>query len=70
LNETKSVRADVLDFTGKRVKSFREFQARKGVSTWYWDGTNDAGMPLSEGMYFLHITSEGSITTAKIILTR
>ncbi|HRZ21483.1 MAG TPA: T9SS type A sorting domain-containing protein, partial [Bacteroidales bacterium] len=70
LNEEKPVRACILDLTGKRVKSFREFQARKGLYTWYWDGTNDAGIPLSEGVYFLRIISERQLTTAKLILTR
>jgi len=64
------LKADILDFTGRHVRSFQEFGAPKGKYTLYWDGTDDAGIPMSSGLYLIRIASEGKITTAKIIFKR
>jgi len=66
----KSLKADILDFSGQHVKSFPEFSTPRGECTLYWDGTDDAGVPVASGVYFICIASEGNISNAKLILIR
>lgn len=70
LSSEKPLKADILDFTGQRIKSFGEFRAPEGKTSLHWDGTSDAGVPVPGGVYFVYITSEGKTTAAKLILTR
>ncbi len=70
LSSEKSLKADILDLKGQRIKSFGEFRVPDGTTSLQWNGTSDSGAPAPGGVYFLCIISEGKTTAAKLILTR
>ncbi len=52
-NEQKSLNLEIFDLSGKRVNNLFTGE-HLGLLELYWDGSNNTGMKMSSGMYFLH----------------
>jgi hypothetical protein len=59
-------RLRIYTLTGLLVKDLSSSAA--GISS--WDGTNEAGRPVSSGVYFLFIQGEGQSRTLKLAVQR
>lgn len=61
----------VYDLMGRNVKTLVD-RAREapGTRTAYWNYNNDNGNPVSNGVYFLRLESDGKIAKQKMILIR
>ena len=60
----------VYDERGIAVRTFADSDISQGMHTYIWDGNNDEGSPLTDGIYFCHITAGHSATVRKIVLIR
>ena len=65
-----AIRADVYDLSGRRVRELASGTIAAGTHALQWDGTDDGGMPVSAGLYFLRVGSEGVRLTARMIRLR
>jgi hypothetical protein len=65
---TESVELRIYDTTGRLIKEFSRFTAAALQPTLItWDGRDNAGKEVSNGIYFIQIEQNGSKKTAKII---
>ena len=55
---------------GKRIKMLVDSHQTSGQKTIRWDATNDAGNPISAGLYFLTIEAGSFTKTNKMILIK
>ncbi len=58
------------DITGRRVKSFINGYFEQGYYKLVWDGTDDSGRRLSEGVYFIRLDNQAGSLTQKVIIIR
>ncbi len=71
LSEPRQVTVEVLDPTGRRVRtllSSRELPA--GPHVLVWDGADDAGMPRASGVYWVRVIAPGRSFARKLVLLR
>ncbi len=60
----------VYDLLGRKVKTLVNKQMAPGRYTVRWDGTNDAGQPVSSGVYLYRIETGGFSKIKKMVLLR
>jgi hypothetical protein len=66
LEKTPSkVRIDVVDVTGRRVRTLLERDMTQGVHVVGWDSKNDDGQPVSAGTYFAKLNVDGRVQQTK-----
>ncbi len=65
-----TARLRVYDIAGRLVRDLRSGPLEPGVQQMDWDGRNDAGAPVSGGLYFIRLVTAGGEQTAKVLLTR
>ena len=58
------------DIMGKQIKQIVNGNKIAGQNLVQWDGTNYKGEPVSAGVYFYSIESEGYLKTKKMILLK
>jgi len=71
LPERAAVTLDIYDVAGRlvrRLAASREMDA--GPREVYWDGTNDAGRPVSSGVYYCRLTAGKATVARTLVLTR
>ncbi len=56
LSRASSVRIDVIDPAGRRVRRLADGTFAAGASSIGWDGRDDSGRPLPSGRYFLRLS--------------
>lgn len=62
---------DIFDLTGRKVRTLLDKQQTAGGEIFvYWDGCNDTGTPLSDGVYLSRLVSGGLIETCRLTLIR
>lgn len=61
---------DIYDITGSVVKSFRPTPDALHIAQVNWDGTDERGIPLPQGVYILHLNAGNQCFHEKIILLR
>jgi flagellar hook assembly protein FlgD len=64
------VRIDVLDASGRIVRTLVDAMQEKGPHATAWDGADATGSRLPSGVYFGRIQSEGREVSRKIHLIR
>ncbi len=67
LPEAGHVRLDVYDIAGRLVSTLFNADADAGQQTVSWDGTDEAGRPVSSGIYFYTLRS-GEISSSRRML--
>jgi len=69
ISNQPSVSLKIYDVTGRLIRQWDYETMRQGDQI-TWDGKNDSGKPLSEGIYFLHIKEENLNAIKKIIMVK
>jgi len=69
LPEQVDVRLEVVNVMGQRVKSvdYGKIAGRKDL---VWDGTNNSGLPVSSGLYFLRVQAGDNMKTLPTLLIK
>ena len=70
LPRSNHVRITISDPLGRKVKTLLDSPQDAGTHTLTWDGKDNAGEPLSAGVYFLRFQSEGCAQTARLVMVR
>jgi len=60
----------VFDVLGRRARTLAKGRMTAGQHTVIWDGRNDAGRPVSSGIYFYRLQTKNAIRMQKMLLTR
>ena len=60
----------LFDLQGRRVRTLARGVYASGFETAVWDGRDDAGRPVSSGVYFLRAVSAGETTRIKLTVLR
>lgn len=63
-----SVRLDVFDFAGCKVKALIQETQPAGTHSITWQARDEQGHSLFSGVYFAHLQVDGNITTSKLTL--
>jgi len=64
------VRIEIVDVSGRRARTLVDAPFGDGPHAVTWDGRNDAGRPVSQGLYFYRLTAPGTIEAKKILVVR
>jgi hypothetical protein len=72
IRETSHVTLKIYDVEGRQVKTLvnQKQNPRAGGYTVEWDGRNNAGNPVSSGVYFYRLVSKSSALTKKMVIIR
>lgn len=63
------VTIDVINITGSLVKTIYKGIPVSGINKTRWDGTNENGINVAPGVYFIRFVSQNTVTTYKISKT-
>jgi hypothetical protein len=63
------VRLEVLDVSGRRVRSLVNEVREAGRSTERWSGIDDEGRPVKPGLYLVRLESAGTVATRRVVFT-
>jgi len=67
LHRTAPVSLTVCDVAGRTVRRLERGRRSEGEHETPWDGRDDAGAEVANGVYFLRLDVEGDVTTRKIV---
>jgi hypothetical protein len=70
LAESGPVLVEIFNVTGRRVKTLVNADLARGPHTLRWDGRDDSGRRMPEGIYFYRVQAPGLQTVKKVLLTR
>ncbi len=70
LAEGGSVIVEIFNVTGRRVKTLVNANLARGPHTLRWDGRDDSGRRMPEGIYFYRVQAPGLQTVKKVLLVR
>ena len=64
------VHLTVYNVTGRRVRTLVDERQTAGYKSVWWDGTNDEGVAVSDGVYFYQLRAGAHSEIKKMILAR
>jgi len=67
---SSDVRLTVYDVTGHLVRTLIDGPVPEAAIQLTWDGTNDNGLPVSSGTYFLQLDWNGKLMSRRVVLLR
>ncbi len=67
---TEKVKVEILDVGGKIIKILRKGVVYPGIHIIRWDGTDEEGKFLENGIYFINIETKDFTKTVRLILLR
>jgi hypothetical protein len=70
LAQVSTVRVEVLDLNGRRVRRVFEGSLAPGPHSVVWDGLDDAGRPLPPGVYLGHANGAGVAAATRLVRIR
>ena len=70
LPEDALVNITIYDIMGRIVKTLINSQQNAGFKSIQWNATNDAGSPLSAGLYLYKIQADNFVETRKMVLLK
>jgi hypothetical protein len=71
LREPAAVSAEVLDVTGRRVRTLlSDVSHGSGTHTLYWDGAGEGGAPVPAGLYLVRVRAGERTWTARVARVR
>lgn len=65
-----SIALEILDVTGRRVRTLARGTAPQGIHRATWDGRDDAGRPLAPGIYLALLVHPGGTEAQKLVTLR
>jgi len=69
-NGASHVQLQIYDASGRIIKTSVDKQMGPGFHTEYWDGTDESGKILPNGIYFYRLRVEKQIKIRKAVLVR
>ena len=66
----EDVELTVHDLVGRRIATLFRGWLEAGTPVFRWKGTDDAGSPATDGVYFIHVRGAGGELTRKVALLR
>lgn len=70
LVESGMVRLSVFDASGRLVRNLEQGHRQAGGHTVVWDATNDAGEPVTAGIYFYQLDTGNQKLTKRALVVR
>jgi FlgD Ig-like domain len=70
LKERRAVTLTIYNVAGQRVRTLASESFAAGAHTRVWDGRNDAGQPVSSGVYFYKLVAKDFVQTRKMVLLK
>jgi hypothetical protein len=70
VNNNENITIEIFDIFGKLVYIFADGPHNAETYTVQWDGANQHGNPLQNGIYFLRMNTEGQVKIQKIQIVR
>jgi hypothetical protein len=71
INETMEVCVEILDLSGKIIKTLMSGEIPGGFYSTNWEGDNKQGNKVNNGVYFYKVhTSRGSVYSDKVVLIK
>ncbi len=70
LQQTGPIQLEVFDVNGKRVRTLSNRHYQAGTHSVVWDGRNDAGTILSNGLYFVTLRSGSQQQTIRVLFLK
>lgn len=70
LTASAHVALEIFDISGKLVRSLTEGGRPEGIHTVAWDGRDNAGKPVANGIYFYRLTTGDYTATRKLTIIR
>lgn len=70
LNKAAHVRLTVYDVAGREISRLVDENQNAGDFSLHWEGKDNAGRPVSSGVYFAVLSVDKSVATQKLILAR
>jgi hypothetical protein len=64
------VTVEILNVLGQRVRMLVDREEPAGSYTVMWDGNDDRGQPVSTGVYFYRIETDGYLASRKMLLLK
>ena len=64
------VNASLFDGQGRRIRTLYDGSLPRGLTTFRWDGRDDAGRQLRQGMYFLHLKTPTETSITRVVRAR
>jgi hypothetical protein len=64
------VRLDIYNTLGQRIKTLTDQQMQAGAHSLLWNGTNDSGETVSNGIYYYRLNSDIGVLTKKMLFLR
>jgi M6 family metalloprotease-like protein len=68
--ETSHIEMSVYSVSGRLVRTIERGEYAPGYYRFVWDGRNNAGEPVSAGVYFMTATAGSFVTSKKIVLVK
>lgn len=68
VSDSQSIRLEIFNSRGQRVRSLEDGYKAAGEYTSYWDGRDDRGLPASPGVYFYRLSSGKKQLSGRMIL--
>ena len=70
MDETTDVSLVIYDLSGKIIKTLADREFESGTNQVRWDGTNNFGNPVANGVYFYRLKAGDYMKTNRIVLAR
>lgn len=70
LGHDSSMRLEIYDARGRRVRSLEVGNRRRGTYVVEWNGRNDAGATAARGVYFISLSADRQKFSRKVVLAR
>jgi flagellar hook assembly protein FlgD len=70
ISESGNYQLAVYDLEGRQVKSLLSAELKAGHFVFSWNGANDAGSMVKNGVYFFKLTGNNKSFTSKVVLMR
>ena len=70
LRDQGKVSICLYDTKGSKIKQLADEEKEAGTYRYYWDGRNDSGNVIGNGLYFVHIQTGDYKKTKKIVVIK
>ena len=70
LDAPATLRLDVFDARGRRVRAFAPRGFGRGPGSLVWDGRDDSGRPVASGSYHLRLATDRGFDVTRVVLVR
>jgi flagellar hook assembly protein FlgD len=68
--ENVKVRVRVFSVAGELVRKLAEQEVTAGLNNWSWDGRNDSGEAVANGVYYLQVEVDKEVKNLRVIVLR